>query len=591
MKGMAAIASGSLIGQLILAGATPLLSRIYPPESFGAFSVVLAISAIIGPAATLRFESALLLPKHEDDARRLFRLGMLSAVSISGLAVLAIWVADRAAWNVGWEEVDYAPAWVGGMVLASATFSVLSQAALRDRNYATVAKRSVAQSAGIVVGQVAFGALTLSPAGLLGGFLVGRCVGYVPLVRATKSLLARPSSGDYRTILRSYWRFPLVLTPSGLLNALGTQLPMIIIAAWFGVGSAGELGMAQRLVFIPATLLGTSMGEVFGAEMSRRLRLGLGGERQIYLRSSARMGLISVAVVVGILVLAPWFLPFVLGPAWGESGFYAQAMAMSVGAGLIASPMSKVYAIHQSFASIAVDTTRIVFIAVAATGAHFLHLDAVQTTWALYGAQTLNYAVTWIYGLRIVSRADVNYEQKAFMRSPVRVMRQRVYLWTRDAPGANLGSVEVFPIARENVSRVLDFRSAQQVSVFENYLDEGRTGVFGAVGERVVGHAWASSRSDTTATLSRYFRLRPGDTLIHHCHVDESARGQGVYGAMLRALVEKMLADSRVRRIFIDTERSNVPSIRGIEKAGFSFVEEATYIRVGKWLVFRTQKK
>jgi O-antigen/teichoic acid export membrane protein len=406
-RGVAAITSGALLGQLILVVATPILSRIYSPESFGHFSVVLGVTAIVGPAAALKFESALLLPADEDGARRLLRLGMASAVGTSVMSGLVVWLGELVGLGRIWAGLSLAPMWVAAMVLATATFSVLSQAALRRRDYSAVARRGPIQSLATAGGQLGLGLLVPSAPALLGGQLIGRALGYVALFRSTKPLLERPISGSFLDSLREYWKFPLVFAPSSVLNSLGGQLPLIVIAAWFGPAAAGELGIAQRVVFIPAALLGASLAQVIGAELSLLLREGRGNGRQIYLWISARIAVMAAGVALTLIFVAPSLLPFVLGEEWRHSGLFAQAMAVSVGLGLIASPLSQVYVIYQSLASIVVDVSRVALLTISAAVSRVAHLDAVETTWLFYGAQSINYLVTWMYGLRIVSRAVV----------------------------------------------------------------------------------------------------------------------------------------------------------------------------------------
>lgn len=411
-RGLAAIASGTLLGQGILALSTPFLSRIYSPEDFGRFSAILAVAGVVGPAAALKFDAAIMLPRDVDEARRLFRLAFGTSVLVSVASVGCMGLAESVGLGKAWEGVAYAPFWVGAMVLATGTFTVLTQAALRQRDYVAVAKRSVTQSLGVVAGQWGLGLAGFSSAGLLAGFMLGRCVGYAPMIRAMGELRRRPSRGGYRRLVREYWRFPVVFTPSGLLNALGTQAPLLIISWWYGTESAGQLGMAQRLAFIPATLLGMSMGNVFGAELSRIMREDLGSARRLYMRVSIRMG--AVAAITGLVLvgLGPWAMPWVLGGSWHESGQHLQALALSVSLGLVASPVSRVYTIYQaSVASILVDSSRILLIAAAFLIVRGTGAGAVEATWLLYGAQAVNYVLTWLYGLRIVSRYDVRTEE------------------------------------------------------------------------------------------------------------------------------------------------------------------------------------
>ncbi|MCW4385037.1 oligosaccharide flippase family protein [Salinibacterium sp. SYSU T00001] len=407
LRGVAAITLGTAFGQLILVAVAPILSRLYTPEHFGILSLLMAVAAILGPTATLKLEAALLLPKDEDTARRLLRLALFSSTAVAVASGVTVWLLPAIGFLTELKEVEAAPLWVSGMVLASSTFSVLSQAALRDRQYKTVANRSITQAIGMAFGQVGLGLIHPSSASLMGGYLFGRSVGYVPLIRASRSLFKRPLGGGYRRTLRHYWRFPLVFTPSGLLNSLGSQLPILLIALWFAAEGAGQLGMAQRLVFVPMTLIGASLAQVFGAEISRRLRDGAGGMSQLYLRISSRVGMLAAALALAIFLLAPSLLPFILGPTWEGSGLLAQAMALSVGLGLVVSPLSRVYMTFQrSFASITVDISRIALLVSAAVVSRLLDADIVTTAWLLYGGQAVNYIVTWAWGYRIVQVAE-----------------------------------------------------------------------------------------------------------------------------------------------------------------------------------------
>jgi O-antigen/teichoic acid export membrane protein len=404
LRGILVISSGTLFGQVVIALSTPLLSQMYSPEAFGAYSAMLAIAGTVGPAAALKFDSAILLPVRDEDARGVLVLSLLSTVAVSLLSTFAMLFVGPWAFESAWHSVSLAPIWVGLLVLTTGVFSCLVQAVLRAKAYSLVGWRSTVQSIGISVAQIGFGFINPQATWLLGGMVVGRTMGFGALIRGVRPLITARGGAKLGVLIRKYWRSPAILAPSSLLNAFGTQLPLVIVMAWFGPAAAGQLGMAQRLVFLPAALLGAAFGQVFGAELAERIREESGGGRPLYLRATVRMSVLAALMCTCILILAPWFLPWFLGNQWEQSGLFAQGMAVSASLGLIVSPLSQVYLIHQSSASLVVDLSRVVFILISAIIVQLLNVEVVWAIWILYAAQVLNYVATWMYGLRIVSR-------------------------------------------------------------------------------------------------------------------------------------------------------------------------------------------
>jgi O-antigen/teichoic acid export membrane protein len=399
-----AITSGTLVGQVVVAAATPFLSRMYPPEAFGAFSAILAIASAIGPAAAFKFDSALLLPKTDADAKNLLGLALAATAVTSTITGAVLAVLGPLLFQEIWEALPFAPLWIAALVLATGMFTSLVQATLRSKSYGLLGWRSAIQSIGTTIAQLGVGMFYATAGGLLGGALFGRLLGFGALTRSLRPILKARGGSKPTSLIREYWRSPVILAPSSLLNALGSQLPLVLVAAWFGADMAGQLGMAQRLVFLPAALIGAALAQVFGAEIAQRLREQAGSSRGLYLKATWQIGLVAVPMCAAILLASPFVLPWILGPEWEQSGYLAQAMALSASVGLIVSPLSQVYLVHQSPASLVMDSSRVALIFGAGSIALSLQLPAVATVWVLYAAQVVNYIATWIYGLRIVSR-------------------------------------------------------------------------------------------------------------------------------------------------------------------------------------------
>ncbi|MCL2802420.1 MAG: oligosaccharide flippase family protein [Micrococcales bacterium] len=406
LGGVATIASGTVASQAIIVLMAPVVSRLYSTGEFGRYSALIAATAVIIPAAAFRFEFSVVLPEDLDQARRLVRIALgavvLSSV-LSAIAVGVVWVA----WpGTPWAAVPLAPLWAGLLVFLGGTFTVLTQAALRFRAYKVVAKRAPIQSAATAITQVGFAALSRSSVSLVAAQVVGRAFGLTALLKTIRPLLVRPRGGSYAATVRQYWRFPVILAPSALLNSLGIQLPLLLMAAWFGATTAGELGMAQRLVILPGSVIGGAIAQVFGAETARRLRERSGGCRRYYLRTSLATGGLALVVLVAFVLLSPWAFPFFLGSQWQNSGTLAQALALSAACALVVAPVSTVYLLFQSAATLVMDLSRVALICAVAVFIQLNSYGPLEACWFLVAAQVIYYVALWSYGLRIVTREE-----------------------------------------------------------------------------------------------------------------------------------------------------------------------------------------
>ena len=87
------IAGGTTFAQILSVLATPILTRIYGPESYGLSALFVSIVATVGVVACLRYELAIMLPKRDEDATNLLAASLILAGVVSLLTVPAIYYA------------------------------------------------------------------------------------------------------------------------------------------------------------------------------------------------------------------------------------------------------------------------------------------------------------------------------------------------------------------------------------------------------------------------------------------------------------------------------------------------------------------
>ncbi len=182
----------------------------------------------------------------------------------------------------------------------------------------------------------------------------------------------------------------------------------------------------------------------------------------------------------------------------------------------------------------------------------------------------------------------------AYIRGQFLIRRDLIYEMTSPdqlVPVPAKIDVEIWPVTEDNAARIEDFRTEPGLGPkMARWVREGQYGVYATADSRVVGHVWALPCREQAMLAKRYFRLRPGEALIHFGRVAEAYQGNRILSAMLSTLCPRLLAGGVVR-ILVDTDVDNIASAKSIEKVGFRFLERAFFLLVRGKLVLRKRLK
>lgn len=395
------ITSSAATGQALTLLLTPILTRLYSPEAFGAFAVLQSVVMIVATGASLRLESAIPIGSSSEVAA-LLRITAVSAGLVAlALTPVALFL-DVPAFQ---DQRGIFVAIPSVLVFLTVVYTVLSNVALRERGYTAVATRNLIQQLGTTGSQLLCARWAPSSLGLAAGLVIGRSLGILSLYKqAARSTLHGVAPSPLFATLRRYWRYPVVFMPSALLNVVGSQLPLLLVASRYGSDPAGNLSQAMRFGAVPAVLIGAAVSSVVMAEIANHVRQGDRDNRRRYLRVTR--ALLPVSLLWGGLLTfaAPVVLPRLLGPGWDSSGAFSAALALSVASGLLASPLSVVFFIYErSLLNIAIDLSRILLVGGTGLVAWRGGYSPVAAVFAMSVGLTLIYAITWGAGLRVVS--------------------------------------------------------------------------------------------------------------------------------------------------------------------------------------------
>jgi len=337
------LASGTVVGQLLVVLASPALTRLYDPEGFGVLGVFVSLLSILGVVVGLRYPLAVPLPDTDEAASDALVLSVVSVAAVSSLFAVGTWLTrDWLVATFGLEPIGPYLWLLPVAVAVSGTYDALNYWAVRVKGFGAIARTRVTQGLATVVGQVVLGAVGLGAPGLVIGQAMGRASGLGVLLRLAAKTLRFDRSpgaiGRIRGTAGRFRQFPLFSTWSALANTLSVQLPVLFLTYFFDVAVAGLYALGTRVLLTPVTIVGTAVSQVFlsdAADASRRGVLGPATSRVFENLAGIAVGLGTIGVLA-----APSAFTVVFGPEWTDAGTYAQLLMPWLVLVFVSSPLT-----------------------------------------------------------------------------------------------------------------------------------------------------------------------------------------------------------------------------------------------------------
>lgn len=329
------LSSGTAAAQIIGMILSPIITRLYGPEAYGLMGTFTAIISIITPVAALTFPIAIVLPKHDREAKGLIQLSVLASIALSiiiGLFLLVFHQPIISLFNL--EDIADYLYLIPLVVLCAGFLQVIEQWLIRTRQFGISAKVTFLQAIIVNGGKVGVGFFNPVASVLImfSAITEGlKAILMLFLTRKLNSKLIFRSIGkekiSIKYLVNKYKDFPLYRAPEVSLNALSGSLPILLLTFFFGPASAGFYSIGKTVLNIPSQLIGKSVGDVFYPRISEAANKG---ENLTHLIRKATLALGAVGFIpYGIVIIfGPWLFGIVFGEEWVTAGEYARWIAL-----------------------------------------------------------------------------------------------------------------------------------------------------------------------------------------------------------------------------------------------------------------------
>lgn len=335
--------TGTTIAQAIPVVISPILTRIYTPEDFGVLALFIAITGIFSVIASGRYESALMLPKKEEDALNIFALGFVLVIGLSLLLLIIILVFHQHLVDV--LRNDAIGMWLYFIPLAVffiGLFNLLTYYNNRMKYYKDIANATIVKSVILAAVQIAVGIVKTGAVGLISGQLVSSFFANIKLLKnivTKQNIWHRLSKVKMIVLARKYKDFPKFQAPHALLNTFSTYIPVYLFTPFFGLTVVGLYTLSTRIVFSPMMIIAGASAKVYTQKVTQLYneKEDAYGFTLRFLKSLVKK--ITIPFVV-IIVFAPEIFAFIFGQEWREAGVYTQILSLALFFNVVVSTVS-----------------------------------------------------------------------------------------------------------------------------------------------------------------------------------------------------------------------------------------------------------
>ncbi|MGB3908437.1 MAG: oligosaccharide flippase family protein [Methanomethylovorans sp.] len=344
------LVGGTTFAQIVTILASPVLTRLYTPDEFGTWALLISITTIIGIIACMRYEFSIMLPESDKEAINLLGLSLTIVCIITAISILPIYFfKNEIVVMLNSPQLADFLWMIPIIIFVNGFFQALNYWNSRTKHFKRLSFAQVSRSLSTTGTQIVSGFLRYP---LSGGLIVGSVVGYTvstlvlggQIWKDDKYFIkANLHPQKFIQGLKRYKKFPLIDTWSALLNSISWQLPAFLLAFYFSPAVVGFYSIGFRILQLPMSFIGSSLNQVFFQRASVASSQGN--------LSSLVETVFKLLVVIGLFpILTLTFVgsdvfSVIFGSSWAEAGVYAQILSIWAFVWFISSPLSSIYVV------------------------------------------------------------------------------------------------------------------------------------------------------------------------------------------------------------------------------------------------------
>ena len=338
-KNLSIVLGGVGIAQLIPFLFSFLIARLYSPEQFGIFGLLLSITGPLSVIVCLRYELAIALPKDENESLGLVKLGWIIAFLLSLISILAIFVYSLFVIDFQYSSLYFI---VPPFIIFVAVGQTINYWLQRKEQFKKIAFLKIIQTSSISILTVLFGYFFLKDGLVLGyilGWLILAFVSFFILFRAKS--FSQKASSNLVLLMKKYKDYPLYNAFPALLQAVCISIPLWIAQKYFSTNDVGFFNLTRQLLLVITGIGIPAFTQIY----YQRSVAALHQNKEQFTEFKKFFSILLVLSVIAVIILFFFgneLFIILYGSNWSPSGKIASILIFSTSLQLIVFPLATV---------------------------------------------------------------------------------------------------------------------------------------------------------------------------------------------------------------------------------------------------------
>lgn len=307
-KSVTVLVSGTILAQLLIILATPIVSRLYDPKAFGEYAIIVSTSTIIINIVSLGLTSSVMIPKNDDESKDVFMVATITTIVLSTcvLALMIIVSPFAFFFDIGMNYI-IGTILVFSIVVINSIKGLLTIYVNRKSLNRILFYNSLIGAFSTLLITIPLGLMNLGSLGLIMGSMIGGIVSITQMVyhvNPFKSIQVLPT---IKRVMVKYKDFIFYQYPSNLIGELAIQLPTQVLSSTYGNTNLGSFSMNEKVLGIPLRIIGAPINTVYFRTASD------------YHKNGKNLADFTFSLVIKIMLIS--FFPIMLTVLWGGEIF------------------------------------------------------------------------------------------------------------------------------------------------------------------------------------------------------------------------------------------------------------------------------